>query len=44
MALTTLRNIIGQHLLDQVLKERDINDVLRGIVDARRALGRQVRD
>jgi len=34
MALTTLRNIIGQHLLDEVLKERDrINDVLRGIVD-----------
>ena len=33
-ALTTLRNIIGQHLLDEVLKERDrINDVLRGIVD-----------
>jgi regulator of protease activity HflC (stomatin/prohibitin superfamily) len=34
VALTTLRNIIGQHLLDEVLKERDrINDVLRGIVD-----------
>lgn len=34
VALTSLRNIIGQHLLDEVLKERDqINDVLRGIVD-----------
>src|SRR5262245_21508899 len=34
VALTTLRNIIGQHLLDEVLKERDrINDVLPGIVD-----------
>jgi regulator of protease activity HflC (stomatin/prohibitin superfamily) len=34
VALTTLRNIIGQHLLDEVLKERDrINGVLRGIVD-----------
>jgi regulator of protease activity HflC (stomatin/prohibitin superfamily) len=35
MALTTLRNIIGQHLLDEVLKERDrINDVLRQLVDS----------
>jgi len=35
VALTTLRNIIGQHLLDEVLKERDrINHVLRGIVDS----------
>jgi regulator of protease activity HflC (stomatin/prohibitin superfamily) len=34
VALTSLRNIIGQHLLDEVLKERDkINDQLRGIVD-----------
>jgi regulator of protease activity HflC (stomatin/prohibitin superfamily) len=34
MALTTLRNIIGQDLLDEVLKERDrINDVLRQLVD-----------
>jgi regulator of protease activity HflC (stomatin/prohibitin superfamily) len=34
VALTTLRNIIGQHLLDEVLKERDqINQKLRGIVD-----------
>jgi len=34
VALTSLRNIIGQHLLDEVLKERDkINDKLRGIVD-----------
>ncbi|HUL09437.1 MAG TPA: slipin family protein [Candidatus Acidoferrum sp.] len=44
VALTTLRNIIGQHLLDEVLKERDrINDVLRGIVDqATEAWGVQV--
>ena len=34
VALTSLRNIIGQHLLDEVLKERDkINDMLRNIVD-----------
>jgi regulator of protease activity HflC (stomatin/prohibitin superfamily) len=34
VALTSLRNIIGQHLLDEVLKERDsINDTLRKIVD-----------
>ena len=34
IALTSLRNIIGQHLLDEVLKERDkINDQLRQIVD-----------
>ncbi|MFO0845595.1 MAG: slipin family protein [Gemmataceae bacterium] len=34
VALTSLRNIIGQHLLDEVLKERDkINDMLRAIVD-----------
>ena len=34
MALTSLRNIIGQHELDEVLKERDkINDKLRAIVD-----------
>ena len=34
VALTTLRNIIGQHVLDEVLKERDrINVVLREIVD-----------
>ncbi len=34
VALTSLRNIIGQHLLDEVLKERDrINDQLRVIVD-----------
>ena len=44
VALTTLRNIIGQHLLDEVLKERDrINGVLRGIVDgATEAWGVQV--
>ena len=34
VALTSLRNIIGQHVLDEVLKERDgINRALRGIVD-----------
>ncbi|MFO0880355.1 MAG: SPFH domain-containing protein [Gemmataceae bacterium] len=34
VALTSLRNIIGQHQLDEVLKERDqINDKLRVIVD-----------
>src|SRR5262245_40731973 len=35
VALTSLRNIIGQHLLDEVLKERDtINTRLATIVDA----------
>ena len=34
-AVTTLRNIIGQHLLDEVLKEREkINKSLQQIVDA----------
>ena len=34
VALTSLRNIIGQHVLDEVLKERDaINNALRTIVD-----------
>ena len=34
LALTSLRNIIGQHQLDEVLKERDtINNTLRTIVD-----------
>jgi regulator of protease activity HflC (stomatin/prohibitin superfamily) len=34
VALTSLRNIIGQHVLDEVLRERDqINDTLRAIVD-----------
>src|SRR5206468_6462428 len=34
VALTSLRNIIGQHMLDEVLKERDqINLKLRAIVD-----------
>jgi regulator of protease activity HflC (stomatin/prohibitin superfamily) len=34
VALTSLRNIIGQHVLDEVLKERDaINQKLRVIVD-----------
>ena len=33
-AVTTLRNIIGQHLLDEVLKEREqINKTLQKIVD-----------
>ncbi|KAF0248609.1 MAG: hypothetical protein FD167_1987, partial [bacterium] len=35
IAQTSLRNVIGQHQLDEVLKERDkINDQLRNIVDA----------
>lgn len=34
VALTTLRNIVGQHVLDEVLKERDsINHTLQKIVD-----------
>jgi len=34
VALTTLRNIIGQHVLDEVLKSRNtINDAMRKIVD-----------
>ncbi len=34
VALTTMRNIIGQHTLDEVLKERDkINTALQEIVD-----------
>ena len=34
VALTSLRNIIGQHVLDEVLKERStINTTLRAIVD-----------
>ena len=34
MALTALRNIIGQHMLDEVLKERDkINTLLKSIVE-----------
>jgi len=33
-ALTTLRNVIGQHILDEILKDRDkINKALREIVD-----------
>lgn len=33
-ALTTLRNVIGQHILDEVLRERDkINYAVREIVD-----------
>ncbi|HUL12152.1 MAG TPA: slipin family protein [Methylococcaceae bacterium] len=44
IALTSLRNIIGQHLLDEVLKERNaINQALQGIVDgATEAWGIQV--
>jgi regulator of protease activity HflC (stomatin/prohibitin superfamily) len=35
VALTSLRNIIGQHVLDEVLKERDkINGALQTVVDA----------
>jgi regulator of protease activity HflC (stomatin/prohibitin superfamily) len=34
VALTSLRNIIGQHVLDEVLKERDkINESLQAVVD-----------
>ena len=34
VALTSLRNIIGQHVLDEVLKERDkINNSLQEVVD-----------
>jgi len=34
VALTSLRNIIGQHVLDEVLKERDkINEALKIIID-----------
>jgi regulator of protease activity HflC (stomatin/prohibitin superfamily) len=34
VALTSLRNIIGQHVLDEVLKERDkINNSLQQVVD-----------
>ena len=34
IALTTLRNVVGQHLLDEVLKDRDkINQAVRAIVD-----------
>ena len=34
VALTTLRNIIGQHVLDEVLKSRNtINEAIRNIVD-----------
>ncbi|HNB50909.1 MAG TPA: SPFH domain-containing protein [Anaerolineales bacterium] len=35
IALTSLRNIVGQHVLDEVLKERDtINHTLQKLVDA----------
>lgn len=34
LALTSLRNIIGQHMLDEVLKDRDsINGTLKKIID-----------
>lgn len=34
IALTTLRNVVGQHLLDEVLKDRNkINQAVRPIVD-----------
>ena len=34
VSLTSLRNIIGQHVLDEVLKERDkINEALQSVVD-----------
>ncbi len=39
IALTSLRNIIGQHVLDEVLKERDsINDALQAIVGKETAI------
>ena len=43
-ALTSLRNIIGQHDLDEVLQERDkINDLLReSVADSTGAWGVQV--
>jgi regulator of protease activity HflC (stomatin/prohibitin superfamily) len=35
VALTTLRNIIGQHVLDEMLRERDkINEKLKVLIDA----------
>src|SRR5712691_5169836 len=44
LALTSLRNIIGQHDLDEILQERDkINDLLRaGIVNSTTAWGVEV--
>ncbi len=34
VALTSLRNIIGQHMLDEILKDRDkINEALREVID-----------
>ena len=34
VALTSLRNIIGQHMLDEILKDRDkINGALREVID-----------
>lgn len=40
LALTGLRNIIGQHDLDEVLQQRDkINDLLMGTIASRRRLG-----
>lgn len=44
LALTSLRNIIGQHDLDEVLQQRDkINDLLRtGIVNSTQAWGLEV--
>ena len=34
VSLTTLRNIIGQHVLDEVLRDRDrINDTLKQLID-----------
>lgn len=35
IAQTTLRNIMGQHLLDEILRDRDkINEALRNIIDS----------
>ena len=43
IAQTTLRSVLGQHLLDELLSERDkINPILQGIIDeADRAVGDQ---
>ncbi len=38
IAQTTLRAVLGQHVLDELLSERDkINDILQGIIDSQTA-------
>ena len=40
IAQTTLRSVLGQHSLDELLSEREkINGILQGIIDERRLLG-----